>query len=223
MNCIIISPHCDDAVLSCWHFLQQNNAVIMTFFGNSQFSFNQSHIKSHSFRMAEELYFAIKTKRNLVYYHLPEIQTLNTLGIGSEKFSYCYKKRTESLKYLLNNLLSKYRNALFVLPLGIGRHPDHTLIRDVFIELSDNSMNLIFYEDQFYRSIYNESEVEHTTGELGFSLKSLDFKINHNDKISTFIKYYPSQVEAKYIDAMQNYYRVNNVETYWIPKNVNLE
>lgn len=173
---VLLSPHLDDAILSCFNCLTQNpkTTLLISFFtqaqDNSLSSDAFNFIKKSGYNSAIELFekrkkndqkICKKLKLNYLYFNFTDA------GFRTEKENFLYhnnasifsgkqkradlpinKQLKQSFSFLKNKITSK--NAKIYAPLGVGQHIDHMLIHQ--LARKTFKQNLFFWEDIPYRN-----------------------------------------------------------------------
>jgi LmbE family N-acetylglucosaminyl deacetylase len=157
-----ISPHLDDAILSCgaliYSLKEQNNINIISIFTKPLVKKKYSKeaeifLKKTGFSEFKKLFLKRKKEDEELFAYLKigffHLDFYEYIFISDRTSTNDYlinlsfnKKINNKLKKIINN-----ENMLIFSPLGVGGNPDHLLVRDV---INQNFKNVIFYEDYPY-------------------------------------------------------------------------
>jgi LmbE family N-acetylglucosaminyl deacetylase len=213
---IFLSPHLDDAVLSCGQLIidlkkHKKDITVVTVFTKAGMKDispqSKSFIKSCGYQNAEKLYKDFKSEDskvlrslNIKFTHLDFIDAAwriddekkqiykNSKSQFSGIISPKDNKLVESIKIKLEDLAIRNTRALILSPLGVGGHADHVIIRDV-LKIIDYPK--LFWEDFPYNTYHKVLK--------NFISKNLEFKrafgisrlyFSEKEKL---IKFYKSQ------------------------------
>ena len=145
MSLVVLSPHLDDAVLSCWHVLAGSEAVtVVNVFTGSPAPgtlpprwdrLTGAHDPVARMRRRRE-----EDRRAL---GLAGRAPVN-LGLLDAQYG-----RDESPARPLLRRLQRWRDPATVLyaPAALGRHPDHEVVRDVALDLARAGWRVVLYAD----------------------------------------------------------------------------
>lgn len=217
-NIIIFSPHIDDAFLSMGgtiHFFaeQQKKIKIINIFSDTQFT-NISLINDVvKTRIQEEnlnLDIIYKLTGNRIETHFLDLPDALQRGY-SLKSSMDFPKITDEfnnknicIKNFLKNFLTE--DALIYIPLGLGNHIDHIIVRNTILYLSIRKKlhkNIMFFEEQPYATFMNTKP-----NFLEDSYIEIDF-----DTKKQLIESYKSQL-IEIEELLKNMYIYSNFKDY---------
>ncbi len=145
MNVAILSPHLDDAVLSCWHVLEEREeATVVNVFTGSPPHGTQAPswdrltgatdpVERMRERREEDRRALAVVGRDAVYLDLLDSQ------YGRDELS------TGWLAARLRTLLEP--DTVVHAPAGLSRHPDHECVRDAALELARAGSQVMIYAD----------------------------------------------------------------------------
>jgi len=224
MATFIISPHFDDAILSAWSIANNDNVFILTICGGVPEKHTKiaSSDKNCGFNSAADAAICRKAEDLALCKHI------KSKYIHLNEFDYPYAPNKNI--WNIENEISKYitSNDIVYAPLGIGKHPDHILSRNIIINMFKKiKFLLIFYADYPYASEVQNSQVGSNWGDIINEI--IDQKIIlHMDKKITLrdselnkkikcVCYYKSQIEM----LKRNYPKlldvpgILNTEYYW--------
>jgi LmbE family N-acetylglucosaminyl deacetylase len=210
---VVVSPHLDDAVLSMGSLLaylvekQKNISVITVFTQGSSLTsgFTQELIRKGGCLTAKDYFIARKTE---------DIRALKSLGIEQSKqldfIDAAWRmqghneglytdtvigiKRHEKDIVLLEkcrNVLQRYisPNSFVFAPLGVGKHVDHVLVRDV---CASTFPETIFYTDFPYSLKHTDDEAF----QKAQNLKPVIWQEDFYEQKKQAIAYYETQLES---------------------------
>lgn len=183
---VILSPHLDDAILSCGgllHFLRGREAsrlVITVYCGNppaikaKDGSLRTLQRKGHvnpRLRRKEDIAAMHQADADFVHLGFPDgIYRRSPL---TDRFIYLHAHErwaaprvddlahVEELFLVLQRLCLNLGRILIVSPMGIGQHVDHTIVAQVALRVAERGPSLLFYEDFPYvvdREVGNGAE-----------------------------------------------------------------
>lgn len=169
---VILSPHLDDAALSCGgllEFLREREAaglVITVCSGNPPAS---NGMKEHHQGRQRKGYANPRLRRreditamhavDADFVHLSFPDSIYRRSPLTGQFIYRDAKEPwvaprvedqphiEELYLVLRRLCLNLGRILLVSPMGIGRHVDHTIVAQVALRLAERGLTLLFYED----------------------------------------------------------------------------
>lgn len=197
MKVLIIEPHADDALLSCYDTLFSDNEVhIMTLTEESEknsLPLKADNIVAEVYSIKGLDHTLFKTRITTPKY-VKDLYKLNKeLMIGRivNDIINLDSNRYELVKSYLNDnydLINSF-DTVYV-PVGLI-HPDHLLTRVLFDDLGINPDKVVYYEDKPYvKRVYGKMMLEMLT--LGMeSTKSTGTSMI--DKEANFKKYYPTE------------------------------
>lgn len=214
---LVISPHLDDAVLSCGDYINHmvgigNTVDIITVFSGSvnekELSFAAQQFHNNCFLLAdamkirkkEDINAAFFLKTNNYYLDFPEcLYRKDDIGniypnlkdiyhFENERDQDMLKQVSESLKQSINNY------DIILVPLALGNHADHLLVNKAVMRIKTIIKGKVYYyEDVPYTCYYYKNNNVSDWGEKMLSqiiqLSQHDF----NQKISAVL-YYRSQL-----------------------------
>ncbi|MCM3444723.1 PIG-L family deacetylase [Metabacillus halosaccharovorans] len=166
----VISPHIDDAFLSMGGLihtlLDEGNTInIINIFSKTNFSVKHDNHNIIRIRKAEEMenINLIKKESNnqncfIEFWDMPDalIRGHKVEGIFDYPKYSTFKKEDNiinKLEFKFSELIKSNLNSVFFIPLGIGNHIDHIIVRDTFNDVFshiENQSDLIGYEEQPY-------------------------------------------------------------------------
>jgi hypothetical protein len=142
----VLSPHYDDAVLSCYNLLE--GAVVIDVF-------TRAH---ESLSAWDRLTGATDPRARMLERKQEEAGVMRWLGLKYHELDYSRANFSqESLLADLERIIPP--GSRIYLPAGIGSHPSHTLTRDVALLLTGRELNL--YADMPYAYQYGRDDGTH--------------------------------------------------------------
>ena len=150
---LVLSPHLDDAVLSCSSLMASRRSLIATFFSAGD--------ASYEFRRAEDLEAAKiigAGTKHLGFRDAPFRSALyrSFLGIVAG-----HARPSIKVENAITLLLEEFHPELVLAPLGVGNHVDHRLLRDAATKLV-RPEQLLYYEDLPYAFV--KHQIDFTVG-----------------------------------------------------------
>ena len=174
---LFISPHPDDIAYSCFASLVNppgdlKSTLIVTVFNRSLTALNGFGERGSvegitQVRRKEELLFASTVGCQVQFLEFPDTSVRFTSAYSSSG----YISRTDAIYFKVKKSLSKIiipflGKIPIYIPLGIGEHPDHCIVRDAVKEIIYESPVqhsphfLLFYEDLPYAIKFAESAIK---------------------------------------------------------------
>lgn len=145
---VILSPHLDDAVLSCWHRLERPGTQVVTVFAGIPLQHVVSDWDAASgFRTPSE---AIHTRR---LENLAALRHTPSTAVDLDFVEHAYATNPPDIDQIAESVLrSTSRDAAFVAAAGLSlylrkTHPDHETTRAVGKRLMDLGRTVLFYAD----------------------------------------------------------------------------
>lgn len=152
---VILSPHFDDAVFSCWHLLTQPGTIVITVFAGTpsagtttlwdKICGESDSVTMMSKRIRENE--TVLKENGILYLNLPYLDKQ-------------YPSSSRDIPGIANAVLSQAgqvnSDTVFFAPLAgskLWRHPDHVTIREVGKFLLSKGKNVSFYADIPYMRI----------------------------------------------------------------------
>ncbi|MDG6900508.1 MAG: PIG-L family deacetylase [Nitrososphaerota archaeon] len=162
MDCVIVSPHVDDAFLSLGGLLskkQFGTALVLNLFSQSKYAkprYGDSVKEIGKERRREELINAAAVGCAVEFSGLPEAG-LRGYQIGADGKIWGDNPSRRDIEVAIEaerRILDRIRDAKDVFfPLAIGRHVDHMIVSKIGIETAtrkNSGLNFHFYEDMPY-------------------------------------------------------------------------
>jgi len=146
---VILSPHFDDAVFSCWHLINQPHSEVITLFGGippekTSSLWDKLCGESNSVRMMR-----VRTKENQAALDSTPASYLSLNYLDNQ-----YRTGKLDIAEIANNILSLVSpETHFFAPLAgskLWRHPDHIIVREVGKFLLGQGKKVSFYADVPY-------------------------------------------------------------------------
>lgn len=152
---IILSPHLDDAALSCWYILSQPDALVVNVFAGLP----PEHTAAWWDRLCGE-----KDSRLMMQKRLKENEAAISLSTTGQQVFLPYldaQYRTKGAQLLVKELTDRLikeapQQSVFYAPLAASRlfqHPDHVLVRQIGLELTKRGQRVHFYPDYPYMGL----------------------------------------------------------------------
>ena len=214
---VIFSPHADDAALSLGGVIQKKvlkqPVTLVTIFGRSNYlregAFQKEWREVTSHRMAEDRAFASAAGLRWEFIQLPEagLRLEPTFeSIFSDK-SHTETPEPVGLRAALREALDVMCPKILFVPLGLGWHHDHLLVRNVARELANQrSILTVYFEDLPYAADYSENEIlEHVSAfDPALRRTSVQITAELESKLGA-LKLYRSQIGSDELMAVHNY------------------
>ena len=145
MSLVVLSPHLDDAVLSCWHLLAGSEAVtVVNVFTGSPPPGTQPPRWDRE-TGADDPVARMRQRRE------EDRRALGSVGRASVNLGLLdaqYGRVRSPIRPLLARL-QRWRDPATVLyaPAALGRHPDHEVVRDAALDLGRAGWRVVLYAD----------------------------------------------------------------------------
>lgn len=213
---LFLSPHFDDAVLSCGGILaalpKDQTWLVTVFTASAQTNLSPlasmlhqqwgGDTQTYRHRQAEDTSAANHLGVRTIWLGLSEViyrdTTLNSMnGIFSTDLAAADIPCLEAVRERLIQLIQEHPGCTVFAPLGLGYHRDHLIVhtaaRDVECHFG-NAVQFIYYEDFPYA---RDSGIKRRLKEIHANLRptAMDIHATLTDRIET-IKLYRSQVDA---------------------------
>lgn len=227
MNSIIISPHCDDALLSLGGLLINKvlvPEVVVNVFTKTNWTINGNEEvdKITGLRIKEDLQSFASLGINTKYLGFMDA----SLRKGCENKSSKYVEITHEpiidpicgkLFGVIKNLIKEYKNVEnWFFPLGVGGHIDHCILRDVAIkgELT-NQKYVYFYEDVGYDDTESDEKIQAIIKTLPLHLTPKTYKYQNINKKLNILENYASQINRSLLAQVKRTYKKRGGERIW--------
>ena len=146
---VILSPHFDDAVFSCWYLINHLPSEVITIFGGVP--------PSRTSTLWDRLCGESDSTKMMMKRKLENKSALDGTGTSYRNLSYLDKQYRSSkldiLEITNNILLLASSESQFFAPLALGKlwkHPDHVIVRNVGKLLLSQGRKVSFYADVPY-------------------------------------------------------------------------
>jgi len=226
---ILISPHLDDAVFSCWKTINdsQNSLIINVFAGIpkqgtrtlwDRICGEKNSMKMVNARRQENELALDKTKATNIYLDFLDRQYRTKININNQ------------VKKNMTQYLNKKSRILFPIALSSNyRHPDHLILRKIGLKLLEENYNINFYPDVPYMGLpknINNTHVDQLInriqGKLNLSVGIKVLKLSEEERQAkhTAALKYSSQYQMTNIVSLGRLAKLTkaNYELLFIPK-----
>lgn len=226
---IILSPHLDDAVFSCWKTIKdsQELLIINVFAGIpkqgtatiwDRICGEKNSVKMINIRRQENELALNKTRATNIYLDFLDNQYRTKKNINKQ------------VKKNINKYLNKKSKILFPLAISSNyRHPDHIFLRNIGLELLEENYDIVFYPDIPYmflpKNINNKhinKLINRAQGRLNLSVDIQVLKLTQLEQQSKRIaaSKYSSQYKMTNIVSLGRLAKSinSNYELLFIPK-----
>lgn len=210
---IIISAHCDDALLSLGGYILSSKRVfIVDIFGTCAWMKGSKHEDYNEITIInqrEEKKAIKKSGAKLIIYELPEALLRGYDCWNQKQILESDKIISAAIKKIIEKLIGKNNNIFF--PMGIGNHVDHVLINNqlkgIYDSLKLKNNKMFFYEDipyAWYEGV--GKKLKSLKKEWILEPNLIDLSANLDKKIS-LIKLYKSQIDETDCQKVVEYSR----------------
>jgi LmbE family N-acetylglucosaminyl deacetylase len=214
---LILSPHSDDAALSLGGLIQKRllkePVTLFTIFGRSNYlretAFQEDWREVTRQRKEEDHTFASAAGLRWKFLELPSAGL--RLGSSFDRI-FSDKSSTDTpipveLIPALQETLNAIKPKFLLVPIGLGRHHDHLLVRDSARELTTGRhIVTIYFEDLPYAAEYsNEGILEHVYAvDPELQLTSVKITTELGPKLDA-LRFYRSQIGEPELRAVHDY------------------
>jgi LmbE family N-acetylglucosaminyl deacetylase len=231
MRCLALSPHPDDIALSLGGTIASHQLEIqsiVTVFSRSLFSpyYKFDNARAVTLRRrSEDSTFAKRIRASLLDLGFPD-----TTLRGYPDLECIHKVRSSNKDPVFLKVQSRFRTILpklarlvALVPLALGNHVDHRIVRDCFLLARPNSMQYFFYEDLPYASSCSESTIRRAVSKFGNSfVPRINYFTETFEKKVELNEIYSSQVSHSEVDRLRAYARLVGShgemgERVWVP------
>lgn len=148
---IILAPHYDDAVFSCFNLLEDENTLVLNVFTGIP---DKKKISLWDFICGEAKSYKMMQIRNTENSSIFNSLPCSYIDLGYLENQY---RKNIDRNDVINSIMKHYVKAdLILAPIAMGRfysHPDHKLLRDIAISLNlEKGVKIGFYYDLPYIS-----------------------------------------------------------------------
>jgi len=212
---LILSPHIDDACFSLGGLLSELTCIKMVWniFSYSNYCKYGSIEDVIEKRMNEDQYFCKKINAkniNTMYEdaHARGCTRLKEyLGIPTETVLLNHRELIENISRQIINAVIDYKIDILCIPMAVGHHVDHMMVRQSAIlamKSSSIKIPMFFYEDLPYAvDLRNFKQAKEEISSFYF-LKEIHTEISELNK-AELIKLYESQISNRDIDLIINH------------------
>ncbi len=228
---VIFSPHADDAALSLGGLIQKQilkqPVTLLTIFGRSNYlretAFHEDWREVTRQRMDEDRAFASAACLRWKFLDFPEAGL--RLGPSFESI-FSDKTSTETsvpvgLIVALKEVLDATNPKFLFVPLGLGRHHDHLIVRQLAGDLTNQrGIVTIYYEDLPYATEYSDEGILEHVHTVDPELRQTCVQITAEleSKLDA-LRLYGSQIGTEELKAVDDYstrlHEHNAVERVW--------
>lgn len=217
---VFISPHPDDVAFSCFGSLinppaDPKEALVVTVFDESRFSFHHglSAREVTAIRRREDITFIARLGTGHKSLGLAD-SSLRHAAYQAEYNNFLSPRDDpifSTVKKTLESVLQPYLGTCPIfIPLGIGSHLDHCIVREVVKEIVSQSLVvhgshlLLYYEDLPYAASHSDYAIKNAAlGVVSSEASSLLVDVDCGwDKKLAFVKGYVSQLEESTIPSI---------------------
>ncbi len=208
---VILSPHFDDAVFSCWNLLHDKNVSVITVFAG---------IPPRGTRTLWDRVCGEADSKVMVLKRIEENKTvLKANEVKSYNFNFLdrqYRQDKLDVSKIVNSILKKTseEDIVYYAPLAgskLWRHPDHIALREVGKELLKKGESVYFYADIPYMQMPSRT-YESYIKEMDKRASALLDRI-----VSTKIIQLTSKDQKAKVKAMKQYktqYKMTNLTSF---------
>jgi len=227
---LLVSPHPDDVALSLECTIRKhllgNRCCIWNVFTKkiyNKIQLKQSEVEN-IVKQEEYMMWAAK-KCKIIYDNFEDAQIRLNCRVGkivgneAEKYQ-AYKENTNLVSVLnarLMEIYNQYTPKWIGIPMGIGNHIDHVLVRDMVI--SQIEKGIFLYEDMPYSAnkLWVQKTVDYMNKKYKISMHKIGFSHDDLHAKLKFLSIYKSQVTERDLRLIRKYYEDNGMnEKIWI-------
>ncbi|MBZ5763744.1 PIG-L family deacetylase [Rhizobium sp. VS19-DR104.2] len=196
---MIFSPHPDDCAFSLSgslpYFKERGGVELVTIFTQSRYAPRMgltAKERISDVRHGEELQFVRRTKIQLTYLTFDDSSLRgyddNTEILAEPSTDPAYFP----VKSQINNILTRRKPELLLVPLGIGNHIDHLIVRNAVIDSNARAVDIGFYEELPYAADEDLSTIARLACSFG-NLSPVSLPIDISAKTES-VQFYTSQI-----------------------------
>jgi LmbE family N-acetylglucosaminyl deacetylase len=219
---LLLAPHCDDVAFAVGgHLLRcalPAPVTVATVFSRSNYTLTR-RFRNHAddvtaIRKSEEREFLNSVGAQWVDCDLPEasLRGYSTFGELFGALKYC-DSIPDELNVILLEIISSKSCGVIGIPLGLGHHVDHLIVRDVSkVLLGGQGAQVFFYEELPYASKCADAEINNLVNALmpGAVPHLCDISTVLEEKVQA-LSNFRSQVGPEELNAVRSYAtRVNS-------------
>ena len=211
----VLSPHIDDACFSLGGLLNELTCtkLIWNIFSYTNY-YKYGIIKDVATRrMDEDQRFCEKINAKNINAAYPDAHARGCtrlreyLGITTETVLLSHRDLIENISLQIINTVIDYKIDILCIPMAVGNHVDHIIVRQSAIlamKSSDIRIPMVFYEDLPYAvDLRNFEQAKEEISSFYF-LKEIHTEISELNK-AELIKLYESQISQRDIDLIINH------------------
>lgn len=228
-NCIIISPHCDDAALSLGGALINKilipKAIINVFTKTNWTIRGEGNVNEITkLRVGEDTKMFKTLKIVTKYLGLKDAGLReNYKGINNKYLDKTLSPTRDpiwnKLIKLIDNVYEEYEEIdNWFFPLGLGGHIDHRILREIALKNKEllKLKNIYFYEDVGYDDTESEEKVKELIKTIPLVLNPKKLKYKNIEAKLDLIKHYSSQIDPDMLSQVKRTYeKREEAEQVW--------
>lgn len=209
---LIVAPHMDDTAFSCSGYMSKyrNSKTfdIIVMFGIQDYTIYQKYVSGQKYLIEEEKAFwnyqNVCQGKILQYKDGPLRETYDIhSAIGSSATAEEIVKKEidlyEKIEQEIDFALKSADYSMVILPMGIGNHVDHILVREAGISCCiNNGVDFLLYQDFPYALLYGDDLAWVDSEYIQYKRTRVDISDFIDDKIDS-IRIYQSQLFDKQV------------------------
>ena len=226
---LFVSPHSDDVAFSCGGYIASHlgpGNTLLTVFSRSCWNASEgrqpgSLQRITNIRREEDTEFALRVGFRRVALDLPDSSARGY----SQKLEYDNAPYSDVMMAPLRRELSSALAtagpmAAVYVPLGVGHHIDHLLVRDMVTELCPSDI-LVYYEDLPHALRFAEAQIRKVAKDVSVLLKPMEIDISNTWKTKReLVLVYKSQIGPTTVRRIRMYAsrvgRGGLAERFWL-------
>lgn len=231
-NYVIISPHLDDAVISCGDFIyylrrKRLNVEVTTVFPNVYYGNDLQKSASDFHKISN------RGKYLNIFRQKEDRKAMDVLNVSYNHlgFSECLYRKDSNNEFIYNNIYDdinfekdnkmineiisffatfyNIESTVFIFPLGIGNHIDHNLLSFIGNKLEQKFFKVLYYEDLPYKMNLNYEDYKDKVKNKNGIIIPLD-KSDFYNKLEAYVCY-SSQINVVWNsldDAIEDFKKI---------------
>ncbi len=206
---IILSPHLDDAVFSCWHMVNRPNTTVLTVFAGVPKK-GTSTLWDRLCGQADSRIMTLKRREENTEIISQTLASVKYLDFLDNQYRSTKLSPEEITKKIIK---STPRDSSYLVPLAAShffRHPDHLLLRQVGVILNGLGRKVSFYPDLPYMGVPKKVSTLYLQRLSKRSSKLLSLTL-----LATFNKLSPDELldKNKAMRSYESQYKMTNISS----------
>lgn len=222
---LIISPHCDDAMLSLGSTIINKSLgsfSIVNVFTRTNYTISGNNHIDFVTKLRKEEEYSVMSKLNIEVDFLDFDDACIRQPYSNHIDSYLEQHIDPysdlsffRVRRTIRKVLEKFISCLIFFPLAIGNHIDHRICYLIAVELLKQRMPIFFYEDIPYSSSLNDHELKRMISQLEIDFEDIVIKSDDCTKKLAMLKLYHSQIDNEIERRILEAFNIHQGERIW--------